>query len=253
MRKRFRGGAGRQDVKATTPEVQMLSQASSTARPFIAFAAAMLISAGAAFAAGDSSGDSSGTNSGNTATLPQKCKEGMVWDPNAKTLFGKGKCVNAADLNKSGTQKQGLIYDYGKQLAKAGEFELAIATLKLAPMEPSATPRPSVDHAGWVGKKSGSGSKNAARRVTAPAMGDTLSALAATDRPIHIVNRMVQWVVTCALERWPRSGDGTRDCASFAGMMCARESARRDKKSPRLLARNNKTKTHPQSTSSSFE
>jgi tetratricopeptide (TPR) repeat protein len=133
MRNRFRGGAGRQDVKTTTPEVQMLSQASSTARPFIAFAAAMLISAGAAFAAGDSSGDSSGTNSGNTATLPQKCKEGMVWDPNAKTLFGKGKCVNAADLNKSGTQKQGLIYDYGKQLAKAGEFELAIATLKLAP------------------------------------------------------------------------------------------------------------------------
>jgi tetratricopeptide (TPR) repeat protein len=132
MRNRLRGGEGRQDVKATKPEVHMFSQASSTARPIVAFAAAMLISAGAAFAAGESSSGTTETNTGNTATLPQKCKEGMVWDPNAKTLFGKGKCVNAADLKKNGN-KQGMIYDYGKQLAKAGEYELAIATLKLAP------------------------------------------------------------------------------------------------------------------------
>jgi tetratricopeptide (TPR) repeat protein len=111
----------------------MFSHASSTARPIVAFAAAMLISAGAALAAGETDTNSStDTGSGNTATLPQKCKEGMVWDPNAKTLFGKGKCVNSADLKKNGNQ-QGMIYDYGKQLAKAGEFELAIATLKLAP------------------------------------------------------------------------------------------------------------------------
>jgi tetratricopeptide (TPR) repeat protein len=134
LRIRTRNGAGRQNVKTTTPEVQMFSQASSTARPIIAIAAAMLMSAGAAFAAGDSDGSSSGNSgSGNTATLPQKCKEGMVWDPNAKTLFGKGKCVNAADLNKKNGNQQGMIYDYGKQLAKAGEYELAIATLKLAP------------------------------------------------------------------------------------------------------------------------
>jgi len=117
--------------KATPLEAFMAGMAKSALKTLLATSFAAFFSAGVVLAAGDSGGDTSGTD--NTATLPQKCKEGMVWDPEAKTLFGKGKCVNAADLNKSGNQKQGLIYDYGKQLAKAGEYELAIATLKLAP------------------------------------------------------------------------------------------------------------------------
>ncbi len=82
-----------------------------------------------AFAAGGDS-DSGGTNA---STPKQKCKTGQVWDPNASTLLGKGKCVNAADLKKPDKQKQGMIYDYGKWLAKAGDYEDAIATLLLAP------------------------------------------------------------------------------------------------------------------------
>jgi tetratricopeptide (TPR) repeat protein len=96
------------------------------------FTAALLvaggISLGTAFAAG---GDSDG---GAEASTPkQKCKTGQVWDPDAATLFGKGKCVAAADVKKPDKQKQGMIYDYGKWLAKAGDFEDAIATLLLAP------------------------------------------------------------------------------------------------------------------------
>ena len=96
------------------------------------FTAALLlaggISLGSAFAAG---GDSDG---GSEASTPkQKCKTGQVWDPNAATLFGKGKCVAAADVKKPEKQKQGMIYDYGKWLAKNGDFAEAIATLQLAP------------------------------------------------------------------------------------------------------------------------
>ncbi|MFZ1813822.1 MAG: tetratricopeptide repeat protein [Rhizobiaceae bacterium] len=86
-----------------------------------------------AFAAGDSSGDSSTTNS----ATAMKCKDGQVWDPEAKGFFTKGKCVEAADLKKDDTkttpEKQGLIYDQGKALAKAGNYEAAIGMLALAP------------------------------------------------------------------------------------------------------------------------
>ena len=81
-----------------------------------------------AFAAGGDGG-SSDTN----AAPKQKCKSGQVWDPNAATLLGKGKCVAAADVKKPEKQKQGMIYDYGRWLAKAGDYEDAIATLLLAP------------------------------------------------------------------------------------------------------------------------
>lgn len=85
--------------------------------------------AGNAFAAGEG-GDSSDT----TSAKPQECPEGEVWDPEAKRLFGKGKCVKEADLKtKPEEEKQGLIYDYGRSMAKAGHFEKAIGALKMAP------------------------------------------------------------------------------------------------------------------------
>lgn len=84
-----------------------------------------------ALAAGES-----GTSS-TTTTAPAveaKCKDGQVWDPEAKGWFGaKGKCVDAAAVDKTKTDKQGMIYDYGKTLAKAGEYERAIVALRLAP------------------------------------------------------------------------------------------------------------------------
>ncbi len=80
------------------------------------------MSVGVALAAGE--GGSSDSSDG-TAPVKPKCKLGEVLD--------KGKCVKAADINKPDKQKQGLIYDHGKSLAKAGDYEQAIATLKLAP------------------------------------------------------------------------------------------------------------------------
>lgn len=99
----------------------------------VALAAMMVagsMSIGAAIAAGEGGGSN---DSGGTTVAKPKCKQGQVFDPEARTLLGKGKCVNAADIKKPDKQKQSLIYDYGKSLAKAGDYELAIATLKLAP------------------------------------------------------------------------------------------------------------------------
>jgi tetratricopeptide (TPR) repeat protein len=93
---------------------------SATGFAAVLLAASMFI--GAALAAGESGGSS---ESDGTAVVKPKCKQGEVLD--------KGKCVNAADIKKPDKQKQSLIYDYGKSLAKAGEYELAISTLKLAP------------------------------------------------------------------------------------------------------------------------
>ncbi|MEZ5870736.1 MAG: tetratricopeptide repeat protein [Nitratireductor sp.] len=103
-------------------------------RPMSALVAATVLVAalaGTAFAAGES-------NSGSGAsTTAMKCKEGQVWDAEAKTLFGKGKCVEAADLKKDDKkkeeEKQGLLYERGKWLAKNGKYEQAIAMLELAP------------------------------------------------------------------------------------------------------------------------
>ncbi len=65
-----------------------------------------------------------------------KCPEGKVWDPKAG-FFGTGKCVDAAELKKDDSkkpvEKQGLIYDQGKVLAKAEQYEAAIAMLLEAP------------------------------------------------------------------------------------------------------------------------
>ncbi len=93
------------------------------------FAVALLafVPAGPAFAAGGDSDSSSPA----TPASPPNCPAGQVWDPEAKRLFGKGKCVAEADLNKDG--KQSLIYDYGKALADAGEYQQAIDVLKMAP------------------------------------------------------------------------------------------------------------------------
>ena len=90
-----------------------------------AFALLALVPAGTALAAGDS--DSSSTE----PASPPTCPAGQVWDPEAKRLFGKGKCVAEAEMNKDG--KQSLIYDYGKALAKAGDYQHAIDVLSMAP------------------------------------------------------------------------------------------------------------------------
>jgi tetratricopeptide (TPR) repeat protein len=112
----------------------------SSAAALPALALAMCLSVGTALAAGEGggggsgggSGGNSGGSDGNSQMIrPVKCKSGQVFDPQASP--GKGKCVNAADIKKPGKQKQGMIYDYGKQLAKAGEYQLAIDTLRLAP------------------------------------------------------------------------------------------------------------------------
>jgi tetratricopeptide (TPR) repeat protein len=110
----------------------------STAAAAAAITLAVCLSFGTAMAAGEGggSGGGSGGNSGGSdgnsqAVKPMKCKPGQVLDTTARP--GKGKCINAADIKKPGKQKQSMIYDYGKQLAKAGEYELAIATLRLAP------------------------------------------------------------------------------------------------------------------------
>jgi tetratricopeptide (TPR) repeat protein len=92
--------------------------------------------AGAALAAGDAGGNAGGAGT-DAQTQANSCPTGKVWDPNYKGLFTKGKCVDAADLKKDEKkdekEKQGLIYDQGKALAKAGRFEDAIAMLKQAP------------------------------------------------------------------------------------------------------------------------
>lgn len=77
-------------------------------------------------------GESTDTATG-TKAVEAKCKDGEVWDPEAKTFFGKGKCVDAASVAKPKTDKQSMIYDYGRTLAKAGEYERAIVALRLAP------------------------------------------------------------------------------------------------------------------------
>ena len=108
----------------------------SSAAVLPAFALAMCLSFGTALAAGEGGGGGSGGNSGGSdgnsqMIKPIKCKAGQVPDPQASP--GKGKCVNAANIKKPAKQKQSMIYDYGKQLAKAGEYQLAIDTLRLAP------------------------------------------------------------------------------------------------------------------------
>jgi tetratricopeptide (TPR) repeat protein len=68
-----------------------------------------------------------------------ECDEGMVWDAEAdnEDTGEKGKCVDAAEMQKDDTKsesdQQGMLYDYGRAMAKAGHYEKAIAALKLAP------------------------------------------------------------------------------------------------------------------------
>jgi len=84
-----------------------------------------------ALAAGDSSTTETTTEA---PAVAAKCKTGEVWDPEAKGWFGaKGKCVAAAEVQKPKDEKQGMIYDYGRTLAKAGEYDRAIDALRLAP------------------------------------------------------------------------------------------------------------------------
>ena len=86
----------------------------------------------ASFAMGD--GGSSGGNSGTpTTSAPPKCPEGQVWDPEAKRLFGKGKCVSEAEFSGNATEKQSLFYNYGKSRADAGDYVQAIAVLNMVP------------------------------------------------------------------------------------------------------------------------
>lgn len=99
-------------------------------RAFCAGLAVAFITAGstAAIAAGESDGN------GSDAAM-QDCEEGLVWDPNAKALMGlsKGKCVKPEDVVKVEEEKQSLIYDYGKWLAKQGSYNKAITVLYSAP------------------------------------------------------------------------------------------------------------------------
>lgn len=99
------------------------------------FAVLMIVgvaAAGSAFAAGEGTGTGATDPASADAAKP-KCKDGQVWDPAAATLLGNGKCVAAAEVKKPETEKQGMIYDYGKAMAKAGEYDKAIKVLLLAP------------------------------------------------------------------------------------------------------------------------
>ncbi len=105
---------------------------SATAK-IAAIAFTTLVFSGPAFAAGETD-----TSTTTTETPAPKCKEGQVWDPTASTFFGKGKCVVAAEIKKPAPEKQSMIYDYGKSLAKSGEYALAIEVLAMAPDQSDA-------------------------------------------------------------------------------------------------------------------
>lgn len=100
-----------------------------------------VLPAGTAFSAssGDSgpgSGPGSSPGSDNMpvpASKPPKCPPGQVWDPEAKRLFGKGRCVTQATMNENGSDIQELTYAYGKARADDGDFEHAIEVLSMAP------------------------------------------------------------------------------------------------------------------------
>jgi tetratricopeptide (TPR) repeat protein len=100
----------------------------------VLLAASMFAMSGAmAHAAGEAGGDAGAAGS-DASTITTKCKTGMVWDPEAPRLFGKGKCVDKAEMDKKKpAEKQGQLYDYGKWLAKNGHFEDAIEVLASVP------------------------------------------------------------------------------------------------------------------------
>ena len=65
-----------------------------------------------------------------------ECDEGMVWDAEAENEDGEmGKCVDAADIKEEETEEdqQGMLYNYGRYLAKAGKYEKALTILAMAP------------------------------------------------------------------------------------------------------------------------
>lgn len=110
----------------------MLRFSSKTAACLLAGALVTATSGGLALAAGEGGG-SGGSGGSTTVFSPPKCKEGEVWDPEARRLFGRGKCVAEADFKGNNADKQGLIYDYGKSLANAGEYAHAVDVLAMAP------------------------------------------------------------------------------------------------------------------------
>lgn len=104
---------------------------SSNVKSAPAFLGGLLI--GSALALGTAFANGGDASTGTNSAATPKCKTGQVWDANAKTLLGKGKCVEAADLKNPEPEKQSMIYDYGKSLAKSGEYALAISALRMAP------------------------------------------------------------------------------------------------------------------------
>lgn len=69
-----------------------------------------------------------------TVNEPKECPKGEVWDKEAMDGTAKGKCVAEADFKKKPKdEQQGMIYNYGRGMAKAGHYEKAIAALKMAP------------------------------------------------------------------------------------------------------------------------
>jgi tetratricopeptide (TPR) repeat protein len=102
-----------------------------------AVAALGVVFAGVVPASALAMGDSD-SGSGAAPTAPPKCKPGEVWDPEASRLFGKGRCVSEAEMKKGKDEQQGLIYDYGKALADAGEYRHAISVLHMAPDQSDA-------------------------------------------------------------------------------------------------------------------
>ena len=82
--------------------------------------AAMLALSGAAFAAGEGGGGSSGTSGGGSDSA-KNCKTGEVWNKTKK------KCVKA----QSGVMPDEDLYQEGRGLAKAGEYEWALQVLNV--------------------------------------------------------------------------------------------------------------------------
>lgn len=112
-----------------------MPQTRNPATAFLLAGALFLGPAGTAFAAGDG-----GDNGDNASDNAPKCKEGEVWSPNEKSLFGTGKCVSETEIkeDKKGAsldieEQQKLFYDYGKARANAGDYQHAIAVLRMAP------------------------------------------------------------------------------------------------------------------------
>jgi Flp pilus assembly protein TadD len=115
---------------------------------FAAAAALGALLSAPAFAAGGGSGDSGGNSGGGSDLAPKKtqtttkCTDGQIWDK------AKKKCAKPSKSSFNDTQ----LYEAARELAYAGQFENAIAVLKVA--QNQNDPR-ILNYMGYANRKAG--------------------------------------------------------------------------------------------------